>query len=394
MSPLYTKNKEEANKAKIWWSNLPKKNKVITVCASSALLAGLIAGGIAIVVANSQQTYTPQDAISAMLTVDGVKPASIIVAPASESWWKVLLDSNPNVQLDNVKYNEISTGAKFISSAMSNGKQYSGFQAVGVPTTFIAYSTAEEATAASSLLDTTTVPHIAQGNFLLFLADGAYSDVDYALNAYKNVAKDNATMTSITSGNKASWTFNFADFATTFTKDLSDSDKKVYTKIMSDMGVTKDTTWSGTSTDGLVWKGSFANFKESSVAKPADIMSYLSSLVTYTNSAGEPTQKYPDQEGDEIQTGFQDLHQAMIGSCCMIVSNTDSTGGTLIVGSELEKGKPLGNKGIFEVKIAPNSWLGILSNRTSYEFTGYQSVDVLVTDKSGASTITFVPLEK
>lgn len=393
MSSLYTKNKE-ANKAKLWWDNLPKKKKVITVCASSALLAGIIAGGVAISIANSQKTYTPQDAVSAMLTVDGVKPASIIVAPASETWWKVLLNSNPNVQLENVKYNEISKGAQYISSAMSNGKQYTGFQAVGVPTTFIAYSTTEEAQAASTLLDAVSIPHITSGNFLLFLVEGAYSDVDYALDAYNNVAKDNATMKSITSGNKASWTFNFADFATTFTKGLSDNDKEVYTKLMSEMGVTKDTTWAGTSTDGLVWKGSFSNLKEGNIAKPADIMTYLSTLITFTNLAGEPTQKYQDQEGDEIQTGLQDLHQAMIGSCCMIISNTDSTAGTIINGAELEKGKELGNKGILEVKIAPNPWLGILSNRTAYEFTGYKTVDILLTDKNGSSTITFVPLEK
>ena len=400
MSSLYTKNKEEQpNKVKTWWGGLPKKNKVIAITASSALVAGIIAGGVALSIVSNQKTYAPQDAISAMLTIDGVKPASIMVAPATDTWWNALLTASPNQSLDSVKFSDISSGAQYVATSMSKGKQYVNASSVGVPTTFVIYNTPAEAEAAYQKIILANMPTNAEvidsstklyptvsGNFLLFIPEGSFSDVDYALNAYKTVAGDNAKMKTL-SNKQATWTLDFEDFATILNGDSSKESKKVYTDLVSQLGIGKDTTWSGTSTDGLTWEGSFQNYQAANVSTPAEIATFLNSLITYNPGQLELS--------DKPETGYDipitDINQAIIGSCCMIVSNSDSTVGSIIDGTGSIKGAPLGNKGFLEVEIAPNTWMGIIAKRTAYEFTGFKTMTVLVKDKNGASTITLSP---
>ena len=404
MSSLYTKNTEEKpNKVKTWWGGLPKKNKVIAITATSALVAGIIAGGVAFSIANSQKTYTPQDAISAMLTVDGVKPASIMVAPATDIWWKTVLNASPNASLEAVKFSDISAGAQYVSTSMSKGKQYANASTVGVPTTFVVYDTPANAEAAYQKLMQANMPTattelvdsskklspVVSGNFLLFIPEGAFSDVDYALKAYESVAGDNAKMKTLSS-NQASWTLDFEDFATILNAQSSKESKKVYTDLVSKLGIGKDTTWSGTSSDGITWEGSFKNYQAEKVSAPAQIATYLSSLISYNPGQME----LPDKPDTGYDIPITDINQAIIGSCCMIVSNSDSTVGNIVDGTSNIKGAPLGNKGFLEVEIAPNTWMGAIAQRTAYEFTGYKTMTVLVKDKNGASTITLTPFVK
>lgn len=408
MSSLYTKNKEEQpNKVKTWWGGLPKKNKVIAITASSALVAGIIAGGVAISIANSQKTYAPQDAISAMLTIDGVKPASIMVAPATDTWWKMLLASTPNRVLDNVKYSTISNGAVYISTATSKGKQYTDASAVGVPTTFIVYDTPASANAAYQKLMSETAPlntdiadsntalvPVVEGNFLLFIPQGAFSDLDYALEAYNNVTKDDAKMKTL-SNKQATWSIDFADFANILNVNSDKSQEKVYIDLVSKLGIGETTTWSGTSKDGLVWKGKFNNYAADKVATPSAISAFLGSLVT----TGVDTSELPSFDSKDSPSGYDipitAVNQAIINSCCMIISNSDSTSGSLINSDgKMISGAALGQKGFLEIAITPNTWMGIMANRTSYPFTGYETMTILINDKNGDSTITLVPFVK
>lgn len=337
---------------------------------------------------------TTYSEISKAVTVSNIKPGSVVIAPATDKWWKSLKQFSSNTDLEKVDFNKVSKGATYVAYSNSNGIQYAATDTLGLSTTFVAYGTEKAATEASKALGE-TLPVVAKGNLLLFIPQGAFSDVDYSLKENKDKIKIKLDTSDIDLNGQAVWRIDFDDFAKTYTQDKNALDIDVYNTTLKMLGVTKGTEWLGYSKDGLNWSGKFyTQDNEYKLSSPNKIIAYLNNQIAFLKQDGSYAYGMNNTIPEDEQTGVILPRQSIVTSYMRISDNKSSSGGILDKESgKVIKGKALPkSEGIYQVEIEPNSWLSFMMNAdTSSDYTKFSKMTLTITDEKGNSKIALEP---
>jgi hypothetical protein len=342
---------------------------------------------------DKSQTYSQ---VEKAVTVSNIKPGSVVVAPADEKWWKTLLEFSSNNDLANVDFNKVSKGATYVAYSNSNGIQYAATDTLGLSTTFVAYDTEKAATEAyKAIMDTT--PVVAKGNLLLFVPQGAFSDIDYSLKTNKDKIKITLDTSDIDLNGQAVWRIDFDDFSKTYTQNKEALDIEVYNTTLKMLGITKGTEWMGYSKDGLNWSGKFyTKDNEHKFSSPNKIITYLNNQIAFLKQDGSYAYGMNNAIPEDEQTGVILPRQSIVTSYMRISDNKSSAGGILNKESgKVVKGEALPkNEGIYQVEIEPNSWLSFMMNAdTSSQYTKFSKMTLTMTDDKGNSKIALEPVK-
>lgn len=376
----------------------PKNKRPFILWAAVGLVVVLIAGFLTFILlkpSETQQNVSSKtfEMVTGAVTVNKVKPASIVVTPATQDWWNKLANFTSNSEIAKVDYNALKDGAVYNAFTTSKGKKFKGYSSFGLPTTFIVYSDAKKAEAANAKVDA-SIDHVLAGNMLLFLPTGAFSDVDYALAQYKDAVKLNASDLNL--DNQAMWQINVKEFNSIYLQGRKKEDVKTYNEFLTKIGVNEDTGWVGYSKDGLSWDGNVVNGSLASAVSLRDLNAFLSAQIAYLKTDGSLTYGQ-DVPPENEQSGIVYPRQSMLTNCCMIVSNNSETIGELLPDNSSDKitGKPLAkSEGVYQVQIYSNKFLALMmGDTTAYPVWGFDKVTFTVKDASGKSNITLTPFK-
>lgn len=378
---------------------MSKKAKIITLVTAIIVVIAVVItvitnlpnGNSKLESVKKAKTYSE---ISKAVTVSNIKPGSVVVAPGSEKWWKKLLIFSNNNDLEKISFDKVSKGAVYVAYSNSNGIQYAATDTLGLSTTFVAYDTEKAATEAyKAIMDTT--PVVAKGNLLLFIPQGAFSDIDYSLKANKDKIKVTLDTSDIDLNGQAVWRIDFDDFAKTYTQNKDALDIEVYDNTIKMLGITKGTEWLGYSKDGLNWAGKFyTKDDEHKLSSPSKIITYLNNQIAFLKQDGSYAYGMNNSIPEGEQTGVILPRQSIVTSYMRISDNKSSAGGMLNKESgKVIKGKPLSkSEGIYQVEIEPNAWLSFMMNAdTSSEYTKFSKLTLTITDDKGNSKIALEP---
>lgn len=381
------------NKIKAFFMNKENRPKIIGIAVALAVvIVGIIVAVVVSMNIAQEKRTSVAGAIEIFTTVDGVPPASVMIAPASDKWWNNVLQYTSNRNLDNVKYGSIANGAKNIAYSTSKGGQYKSIGALGVPTTYVIYDTVDNASAAEKLMTAAGIQTYLYENVLVFITEGAFSDVDYTLASLKD--KETNTIKPINLS-EAKWTINFGNFkelySATFAKP---EDVLTFEAFTSSLGISNDTTWEGTSSDGLTWNGKVNNFNAGSVKTPQEIISLITSPTQkQLDKMKELTAKGTTKENEVSEDSFplSSRVQRMLPSCCMNISNTETSLGSYIWDGVGVEGKKL-DSGVFQMTFLINDFIALLAGNTAaYPISNFGLVQITLTDMNGSTKVVFTP---
>jgi hypothetical protein len=195
------------------------KSKPLIIAIAGALVLALV--GVAVFFFVSTRNANPAvklqssqvgSSLDSLTTVNGIQPASTMVAPATDAWWQMLIIHSTNVHLKSLPFEKISANAKYVAYTLSAGDKFQLFNTVGMPTNYIVYENEEAAVLAAEILNLDGGYSFQQvGNFIMFGTPGSMSDVDFVLKSFeesKNFVADKGFLT----GGKALTVFSFANF--------------------------------------------------------------------------------------------------------------------------------------------------------------------------------------
>jgi len=371
---------------------MSKKTIIIVASIAVVVIAALVASlSLSFAPKSAQKEFQASQTYSMIdkATAIGVEHSnSIIVAPATAAWWKKLLPYTTEKDINALDFSTFSKNATYLVVTNSLGSSYQVQNRLGLETTFVIYATANDARMAGQVLPKTT-SHFVQGNMLLLLPVGAYSDTDYSLNKIIN-SKIKISASDITLNQQAVWQIDFKSFNDVYTKGASANDIIVYKKTMAMLGITEDTQWFGHSKDGLNWTGQFINKNKPTISTPKQIIAYLDNQIAFLKTDGSYAYGNAANVPENQQTGIIKPHQS-IATNYMIVSNNTETAGGIInnATAKIVGGKILPKAdGILKVDVQPNEWLSfMLSENASSPYTNFTRASFTLKDTNGNSTI-------
>lgn len=378
--------------------NTLKEHRKLFIIIAIAVVAVLVAVITFFAVKNSQpetvedkiSKSTVGTDISEVTTVNGEPAASIVVAPPSQKWWDTLLGYSTNPTLKDLNFDDYDEGADYVAFTMSPGNNFQSQGVLGLPTTFIVYENEDAATKIADFINSKGGLGFQQvGNMILFIQDGAYSDVNYAVDQFDNT-KDRTDNADLELNDTAFMAFNFKSFTSLYAAGLNDNDSETVDTTLALLGMTNQTVWSGTSKDGLTWDGTFSNTDFKQPNTPTSIRDYLSGRSYYLDVDGSV--KLTSEATDTNQTGVQYPAQSiLISSGGMSVRSNKEAVGVDAEGAPI-KALPA-SEGLYQVSVDLNRWLTVMrSGDVVYSYTGFQTLTATVKDATGKSTIVLEPI--
>lgn len=318
--------------------------------------------------------------------------ASLVIAPSTSDWWSILSLYTQNDTVYTLDYAKYAKNSSYIAYTLSTGANWQGYGYLGLPTTFIIYNTPEDAANAKALLDADGVSHQLVGNMIFFVPEGAASDVDYALDQYKTVEGETLNLNG-----KAMMFMTYPSLEAVLTQGTPPVTLQTFRLLAASLGVSPETTWSGTSSDGLNWVGSFSGkFDTNSLASPTDIENALGSRYYYLQEDG--TYATADKATDKsvLVTG----QAALFSTGALIIRNNE-------VGTQFQEttddnqtvtvqAQPLpADEGIYQVVLKPDEVISafLTNGQETNEYTTFSQAVVTV-QKDGSSTLRLVLKDK
>jgi hypothetical protein len=378
--------------------NTLKEHRKLFIIIAIAVVAVLVAVITFFAVKNNQpetiedkiSKSTVGTDISEVTTVNGEPAASIVVAPPSQKWWDTLLGYSTNPTLKDLNFDDYDENADYVAFTMSPGNNFQSQGVLGLPTTFIVYENEDSATKVADFINSRGGLGFQQvGNMILFIQDGAYSDVNYAVDQFDNT-KDRTDNADLELNDTAFMAFNFKSFTSLYAAGLNDNDSETVDTTLALLGMTNQTVWSGTSKDGLTWDGTFSNTDFKQPNTPTSIRDYLSGRSYYLDVDGSV--KLTSEATDTNQTGVQYPAQSiLISSGGMSVRSNEEAVGVDAEGTPI-KALPA-SEGLYQVSVDLNRWLTVMrSGDVVYSYTGFQTLTATVKDATGKSTIVLEPI--
>lgn len=257
-----------------------------------------------------------------------------------------------------------------------------------MPTTFIIYESEDKAKANADLLMQNGVSHQLIGDTIFFVPEGAYSDVNYALNQYSAATEGE----ELDLDGKAMMSLQYSSLKTFMTKGMKPLDAETFDTLAGLLGVTTDTSWSGTSSDGFNWEGGFQGLETSSVNTPTDIQAYLDSRSYFLDNEGNL--KPSSEATDDNQSGiFYPGQSRIIGESQLILQSNDDSTTHMDEEGNTEKAPLLKEEdGVYRITIADVNGLlaSLLGDGVNYSYTTFESISITIKE-DGSSTINIVP---
>lgn len=370
--------------------------KVIVVAVSVLAVVGIIIS----LIFWSMRPATVQDrlessrtyqSIESIISVDDKEPVSLIIAPGESKWWDILLSYNNNEELENLDFSPLSPGLNYVAYSASQGKDFKSKGDLGLGTTFLFYSTALAAEEAASKI--TGASFNVKDNVVAFITPGAFSDVDYSFDSFyqedAEVALDDLGLDG-----RAIMQINSQGFSETYTNDYPEAQTEVYRNFTALMGVTPETSWVGYSEDGLSWSGKFYNIELRDVTQPTALFDYFNQqqLIKLNDGSLVPIPTDGEIIPEFDQSGVVIPRQAILSSF-MVYETAEEAGGALVspeTGEVVEEAEILTDGNLLRIKVNIVPWLTImLEDNTSSILSSFSTMEVIVSDFDGSSTIVF-----
>lgn len=375
----------------------PKKITVIAAIVVAVAVAGLLALLTFVKPINPAYDNLAKTEINSAaenLIPDG-KLASLMGTPATAEWWARLNQYSPVSQLRHVDYAALPAQPVSLGWSLSAPKGFTGTESLGLNTIYIQLSSPEDAVKVQEYLSTTIGDKagiLTAENFVLILPFGAYSDVEFNLDAYQSLAAQNKG----TVIKEATWTVNFAALQQVLAAG-DPAEETVWANMVSAFGAKASTDsvyWAGTSEDGLNWKGdlSASNLWTAAAISSVDLQKAADSNTKYYLTDGTEVSKDQLSELDKkaladalatkpggedptsgVASGITSLYFLDGGTVdalsSMLVRNSDTAFGTMtakefdsstpnssgaevVAASKLESGA-----NYTEITVNPNVWL-------------------------------------
>lgn len=377
--------------------NITKKTRTVIVSIVGAItVLALVVAGI-IFIPQWMKEPTTEDIIKdsavgeqilGITDVNGQPAASIVIAPPTEEWWWVLGTYTVNPVAYGLDFNKYNTDSKYISYTLSPGGDYLGYGYLGLPTTFIVYNSDESAKKAADLLVADGVSHQLIGDIIFFVPVGAYSDVNYALNQYEAATSEK----ELELDGKAMMFMQYKSIKT-FVDNSAQSDlyRETFDTLSGMLGLTEDSSWSGTSEDGLHWEGEFSGVDVEALNSPTDIQNYLSTRVYMLDENTQEWVLVPLEEMEPQQEigGIMENDQALMFSSgeLNIRSNTEVAGPKTESGNDIIKPLPE-SEGAYQINFTNfNAFLAtIIGPDALTGYTTFASVSITI-QEDGTSTM-------
>lgn len=379
-----------------WWG----KHKVVIITLATCLVLALVA--VAASWYLRTQNENPQNQLRSSSTYEMIstvlaqepaqEPASMLVAPPTEKWWKYLSEGNMNTQVAEVPFEAIATKASYFAYTISPGAGYENHLSIGLPTTFIVYETNADAVAVGNGLSKNGVSSFVRGNLVLLLPPGAHTDVDYSLSQFIRSGQT-ITQKDINLGDQALLSINFSEFQKVYPQNWEENEKEIFQQAFALAGVQPEGSgWVGTSTDGKIWKGNLFGFVPTPelVTNPGALHDFLGKQVEYTLDDGTKTTESPVDDF----SGVIDFRQGAAADYLNVATQDSARAGIFDTEtSTLMEVKPLKERGSndrLEVTVDVNEWLGNMEGmNSSVNLLPVERVVFTLHDMSGASTIQF-----
>lgn len=342
-------------------------------------------------VADEIRNSAPGQAVMSLTDVNGEPAATVIIAPPTVEWWWTLGLYSPNPVAYTLDFSKYSEGSKYIAYSLSPGADFKSYGMLGLPTSFIIYNDAAAASKIAEILTADGVSHQLIENVIFFVPEGAFSDVNYALNQYK-MATENDTL-ELNGKAKMFMEYNsfkiFMDNAA-----VNDVDKETFDTLASLMGITANTYWSGESEDGLHWVGQFTGLEKSSLNSPQAIQTYIENRRYIVQPDG--TLVSPGEGVSE--TGVIDSGQSTLFSSGIMDIRSNTEVAAARVDTSSDDGEPTGPKysveplpaseGIYQININKvNDWIGaMLGTENVLSLTTFEKISITI-QEDGSSTV-------
>lgn len=378
---------------------MSKKTKTIIIIVSIIAVVGIVIGGLLwmlrpVTIQDRLESSSTYKTIESIVKVDEREPVSVVIAEATQDWWNILLKYNSNPELPNVNFSNLTENAQFIAYTASQGADYDSAGDLALGTTFIFYT--NEQAAADAAVNLTGVSYTVKENVIAFIKPGAFSDVDYNFVDFYQVEQE-LLLEDLNLNGRAIMQINFQGFTEAYTEGYPEERTEVFKNFSALMGITPESGWVGYSTDGLTWSGQFYGLDIETVTAPSTVFDYFNQqqLIELKDGTLVPM----PQEGDPIipeedQTGFIFPRQSNL-FFFMVYETANDSGGQLInptTNEVLEEAEVLTDGNLLRVKMDIVPWLTImLDDSTSSIVSPFSTVELIVSDLEGRSTIIFEP---
>lgn len=329
--------------------------------------------------------------IQSVLTVDNRPASTIVVAPATEKWWNNLTSTLPEDQLsDQVTWDGLKKNALYISTAVSGGGTYNDYYKFNLSTLIVAYDTKEATNKVASELPLGT-NYLVSNNLLLFTPNEAFSDLDYALDAYEST-QDRIKTDDIVLKDKALMTIDLrAMVDNLIVKQETKEEKQFLTDFGKLFDLEVGASWVGMSPDGITWDGQFYGVKKLPSTK--EINDVFFSTVRAVD--GDKVMK-PEEITDPEWSGFLEENQYRALTAMSVRTNEQVVGmASVTAGAPGITGPGLlpKDEGIYQIQFAVNNFIALVQNRhMTYPYTNAGVITITLLDKGGKSTIVFEDL--
>lgn len=375
---------------------MTKKTKVWVTTAIAAVVTLLVVAGIIFIpklfqppiVSDKITSSVVGKNVTGLTSVNGEPASTVIIAPPTEDWWWILGVYSPNPVAYTLDFNTYKNGSKYIAYTTSPGGGFEAYGYLGLPTTFIIYESEDKAKANADLLMQNGVSHQLIGDTIFFVPEGAYSDVNYALNQYSAATEGE----ELDLDGKAMMSLQYSSLKTFMTKGMKPLDAETFDTLAGLLGVTTETSWSGTSSDGFNWEGGFQGLETSSVNTPTDVQAYLDSRSYFLDNEGNL--KPSSEATDDNQSGiFYPGQSRIIGESQLVLQSNDDSTTHMDAEGNTEKAPLLKDEeGVYRITIADVNGLlaSLLGDGVNYSYTTFESISVTI-KKDGSSTINIVP---
>lgn len=376
------------------------RNRVLVITLVTCLVVGLVAGLISWNLHN--RTPQPQEALKSSTTYEMVstvlaqetaqEPASIMLAPATEDWWKFIAEKNMNLQVRDLDFNNLSRKAVYLAYTISSGEKFTGHLMMGLPTTFVVYETTDDAVAVSEQLNANGISNFVRGNMLLLLSPGVHTDVDYSLDQFIR-SEQVITAEDVNLGDQAVLMMNFSEFQNIYPQNWDEDDRAVFQKAFATMGVQPEGSgWTGTSTDGKTWQGNLYGFVPQSelLTDPTALHTVLDKTAQYVLPDGTIATEPPEEF-----SGVINPQQAAAGNYFDVATQEGTSVGTFNAEtgtlSDVKSLSERGSSDVLEVTVDVNEWLGFMEgNSSAAQLLPVERAIFTLHSLDGRSTLKFV----
>jgi len=296
------------------------------------------------------------------------KLVSMMVAPATEDWWKSIDKFTPTFNLDDIDLKNIPGNPVNLGWSVSYSETEKSDIAFGLNTVYLEFKDSASAVQAMEYISgqsAGTFQVFQVENIAVIIPTWAFSDRDFLIEDFNREVGETNKLEN------GSWVIDFDNWLTMNETYYNESINQVANASLANLGFTGVTgaTWQGTSDDGLKWSGEFSeklwNYDSMNTAQfQADLKATEQFTPFDPELAATDPKDWPEMaQGQEI-LGVMTPHQSLVLDY-LSVATSDNVFGQVRNpdGTYINQSKPESENQVV-ISTDPNAWVSIMSDRT------------------------------